>query len=347
MSFLADIARRVALHGALVRVTVIAADGSTPREAGAVMLVWSDRTEATIGGGALELDAIAVARAMLAGDHDAPWLRAQRSYPLGPALGQCCGGYAKLLFERFESREVAILEAVPEAADAGLVVRPLAAGVAPGVMSSRKEASNWPLPVLRLARQMLSGERPRRLTVLDGRKGQGDWLIEPEQPAPHQLVLYGAGHVGRAVVRALDGLPFAITWVDSAPERFPETVPSGVVPLVAGNPAAVAALAPPDAHHVIMTYSHALDLAICHAVLSRGAFAWLGLIGSATKRARFAKRLREAGIADAELARMVCPIGVPGLMGKEPAVIAIAVAAQLIGVGQGQARLRRGEEQMG
>ena len=106
---------------------------------------------------------------------------------------------------------------------------------------------------------------------------------------------------------------------------------------------ALAAAAPADATHIVMTYSHALDLAICHAVLRRGQFGHLGLIGSATKRARFLQRLAGLGIAPAMLQRLTCPIGLPGVGAKEPAMIAVSVAAQLVELATPQGDLAAGQ----
>jgi len=144
------------------------------------------------------------------------------------------------------------------------------------------------------------------------------------------LHIYGAGHVGRALVRVLQDLPFAVTWADTAASRLPNPVPLHVRAHATPDLPALAAAAPADAFHIVMTYSHALDLAICHAVLRRGQFAYLGLIGSATKRARFTQRLAGLGVAPPMLARLTCPIGLPGVGAKEPAMIAVSVAAQLM-----------------
>ena len=192
----------------------------------------------------------------------------------------------------------------------------------------RQLMADLPLHVLRVVRQMLSGARPRQTTLLPGRKGGPDWVIEPSERSLHHLHLYGAGHVGRAVVRVMEGLPFTITWIDTAADRFPAPLPSQVKAVVTDDPAGYAARAPAGTLHLIMTYSHQIDLAICHAVLARD-FAWAGLIGSASKRARFERQLRDAGIGKAALGRLVCPIGLGGITGKEPAVIAVSVAAQL------------------
>jgi len=319
----------VRAHGALVRVSVVRADGSTPREAGAAMLVTRAGTTGTIGGGTLELEAIALARAMLQAEAVVqPWRREVRDFALGPSLGQCCGGATRLLLETWSAREAETLADVHEPA---LLLRPVTAGIAPVVLSTRKEeAPGVPLPVLRVARAMLSGARPRQSEMIKPGKGLAAWVVEPFARPRAALYIYGAGHVGRAIVHVLQGLPLAVHWVDTDRTRFPDGVAEDIRMIPAADPANVAATTPAGALHLVLTFSHALDLAIVHALLKRNDAAFVGLIGSETKGARFRKRLREAGIADAALARLTCPIGIGGLTGKEPAVIAVSVAAQLI-----------------
>jgi xanthine dehydrogenase accessory factor len=186
------------------------------------------------------------------------------------------------------------------------------------------------LRVGRVVRDMLSGVRPKAPALVRIGRDQPAWFVEPTADEKTPLVIYGAGHVGRALVRVLDGLPFAVTWVDTARERFPEEPTPSVVRVATSEPAEFAASFPAGAYHIVMTFSHALDLAICHAVLARGDFAHLGLIGSATKRARFVRRLGELGVGVERLERLVCPIGQHGLAGKAPAVIAVSVAADLL-----------------
>jgi len=144
------------------------------------------------------------------------------------------------------------------------------------------------------------------------------------------LYLFGAGHVGRALVLALAPLPFDVTWIDPREGAFPTVSPSNVVMLYSGEPAAELANARPDSFTLIMTHDHALDLEIVDAALRNPNVAFTGLIGSATKRARFERRLREAGVADEEISAMACPIGIPGIKSKHPAAIAAAVAVQLL-----------------
>jgi xanthine dehydrogenase accessory factor len=155
------------------------------------------------------------------------------------------------------------------------------------------------------------------------------WLLEAAPAPGRPLWVWGAGHVGRAIVSVLAPWPgAAITWVDLGPDRFPARVPEGVTVLPATEPAALVRYAPADADHLVLTRSHELDLQLCHALLGHG-FASLGLIGSRTKMARFRARLAALGHAPAQIARIACPIGDPGL-GKHPQAIAVGVAAALI-----------------
>jgi xanthine dehydrogenase accessory factor len=151
-------------------------------------------------------------------------------------------------------------------------------------------------------------------------------------PAPcFTLQLYGAGHVGRAIVRLLDGIDCRVQWIDERDSEFPSLPSAPHIERVCVEPVqAEVALAPPGAYYLVLTHDHALDLAITEAILRRGDFGYLGLIGSKTKRARFVHRFEARGIAADALARLTCPIGVPGIDGKEPEVIAVAVVAQLL-----------------
>ena len=148
------------------------------------------------------------------------------------------------------------------------------------------------------------------------------------------LALFGGGHVGRALVRALAPLPFAVTWVDSRDEIFPDDVPADVS-CEHSDPvhAAVTDLAP-GSQVLIMSFSHAEDLDVVAACLQRlrdrGDLGFIGLIGSRTKWATFRHRLHARGFSEAECARVTCPIGLPGIRGKEPEVIAASVVAQLL-----------------
>lgn len=246
-----------------VLVSVDSSQGSVPREAGAWMGVFAHDFVGTVGGGHLELQAIEEARRRLAGASGEPVLR----YPLGPSLGQCCGGVVQLRFERVTAADAAALER-------------------------------------RLA--------PQRIPV----------------------ALFGGGHVGRALVAALGPLPFSVRWIDSRDEIFPEAVPANVE-CEHSDPVqgAVADLAP-GSHVLVMSFSHAEDLDVVAACLKRqrehGDLPFIGLIGSKTKWATFRHRLEQRSFSKQELAQVTCPIGLPGIRGKQPEVIAASVAAQLL-----------------
>lgn len=295
------LAESIAADGATARVVIVAHAGSTPRETGTDMLVTARGIQGTIGGGALEHQAIARAQALL---HTGKTRRLDRQ-PLGPALAQCCGGSVTLLTEVFTAQG---LEQIP---GRGVFARPV----------DDKAAETAPLKVQRAERDARSGEPAVHVYS----KG---WFAEPVEAALTPLWIYGAGHVGRALVTTLEGLPFDVTWVDDARPRFPDHPPDHVTMLVAADPAAAAALAPPQAQHLVLTYSHALDLALCHQILGQ-LHGRLGLIGSATKRARFSKRLIALGHSPASVGQMICPIGDPTL-GKHPRAIAVSIVHALL-----------------
>ena len=265
--FFALLARRPA-----VLVRVASTKGSVPRETGAWMGVFADSVVGTVGGGHLEFEAIARARAQLAASGEA--LGPQKSAPLlarfalGPSLGQCCGGVVHLAFERVGAGDL------PELA--------------------------------------------QRL---------GNSLLVP-------VALFGGGHVGHALARVLALLPFRLTWIDSRDGIFPLDMPLRIA-CEHSDPvqSAVPGLAP-RSRVLVMSFSHAEDLEIVASCLLRqrrqADLPYIGLIGSKTKWAAFRHRLQARGFTSGELAQVTCPIGIPGIAGKEPDVIAVAVAAQLL-----------------
>lgn len=158
------------------------------------------------------------------------------------------------------------------------------------------------------------------------------WLADPCRPFRPHLVLFGAGHVGAAIVRMLGELPCHVTWVDERDDMFPDEIPANVKVEATDIPEAIVDAVPAGSSFLVLTHSHALDQRLSEAILRRHDAGWFGLIGSKTKRMQFEHRLRERGIADERLADMVCPIGIAGITGKQPAVIATAVCAQLLQV---------------
>lgn len=290
----------VAAEGRVARVVIASHDGSSPRETGAAMLVWPGGQHDTIGGGALEWEATQRALEALA----AGGARLDRQ-ALGPALGQCCGGAVTVLTEVYDAGAVARLEGMDVFARA--VTGPTEMPIAVRRIVNRARAEGvMPLP----------------------RLVQG-WMVEPVARASRELWIWGAGHVGRAIVAVMAPLPdLSITWLDVTEARFPAKVPEGVTPLWADNPAELVERAPAGTGHLVLTYSHALDLELCHRLLTHG-FGSLGLIGSETKWARFRSRLRALGHPPERIARITCPIGDPSL-GKHPQAIAVGVAAEFM-----------------
>lgn len=306
-----------------VLVTVAAADGSAPREPGAKMLVTADSAFDTIGGGHLELRACEIAREILASRQQQ---RIER-FALGPSLGQCCGGIVQLAFERTDAAAhrfyARIAERTRQRRDSWRLVA-LEADLPPALTDDDGYGAAGALP------PALAGFDRTRLchmfTDVQGRL----WLADPCRARCPELLLFGAGHVGAAIVRALAELPCHVTWIDEREELFPADVPANVTVEATDIPEAMIAAAPAGASYLVLTHSHALDQRLAEAILRRGDSGWFGLIGSKTKRAQFERRLRARGIPPPSLARMACPIGIAGISGKAPAVIAASVCAQLL-----------------
>lgn len=320
-------------------VTVVEAEGSTPRETGTRMIVTVDEIFYTVGGGNLEFKAIELARQHLrsaaAGDI------ACYRFPLGPALGQCCGGATSVVIERIEPQAAAWVDRLAEKFASGtpvVLATPLGRDWRHGRVIERRDAAGiadgalpLPAPVRDAARELFDDPAAAaRIVAGDGDDARERVLLERIAPEPFHIALFGAGHVGQALVRVLAGLPCRVTWIDEREAQFPADIPANVTALLVDAPAAEVDALPAGAWFLVMTHSHALDQTICERVLRRGDFAYLGLIGSRTKRVLFERRLAERGIASEQLARLTCPIGVPAIRGKEPGVIAVAVAAQLL-----------------
>lgn len=159
--------------------------------------------------------------------------------------------------------------------------------------------------------------------------------------APMHIVLFGAGHVGHALVALFAHLPCVVEWIDVRDACFPDEVPPNVQPEPTDTPAAVVAAAPPGSYFLVMTHDHTLDFALAEQILRRDDFAYFGMIGSRTKRVRFERRLAERGVARDHVADMVCPIGVSGIVDKAPAAIAVAVCAELLQARTAATRLWR------
>jgi xanthine dehydrogenase accessory factor len=304
----ARIRETIERHGKAGLLSIVGAAGSVPRETGARIVLQPDGGfYGTIGGGRLEYEAIAAARVALSAGRGAAVFR---DWPLGPNLGQCCGGAVKTLTEIFNATDLAALRRLEEAEKAGAFVA-----------DSRLDGDG------RIARRIARGaaKHLEAAPPFDTKRFQ-EHFGEITTP----VLLFGAGHVGRAVVLALAPLPFSVRWIDSRADQFPQYVPQNVVTICTDAVARELAEAPRDAMIVVMTHSHPLDFDITLAALRRRSFDFVGLIGSETKRARFASFARQMGLPEGDLDRLICPIGITEIKGKEPAVIATALAAQLL-----------------
>ena len=315
-------------NAAAVLVTVALVEGSGPREAGAKMLVGASQVWDTIGGGHLELRAIELARGMLADVTAAP--RIER-FALGPSLGQCCGGVVHLAFERVEGDLRAVLDALHRRRDQDSWRVSAIDGAPASALfdAAGKNVAGADLAALSTLSASLALIRERAAHVMQDAAGRR-WLVDPCLAPRAHLVLFGAGHVGAAIVRVLAGLPCNMTWVDEREDMFPATVPENVRIEASDTPEALVAAAPAGASFLVMTHSHALDQRLSEAIMARADVGWFGLIGSQTKRKQFEHRLRARGADAGRVAAMVCPIGLPGIANKAPAAIAIAVCAQLL-----------------
>lgn len=247
-----------------VLVKVVQTQGSVPRDSGSWMAVFRHTLVGTIGGGHLEFQAVALAQDALAGRATLPSLQ---TVPLGPALGQCCGGVVQLEY--------------------------------------------------------------RLVSLADS-----EALRNELRPALQPVALFGGGHVGRALVNVLSDLPFALRWIDSRDEVFPSALPEQVVAEHSDPVHAAVADLVSGSKVLIMSFSHAEDLDILAACLTRMRLSadlpYVGLIGSDSKWARFRHRLEERGFGAEDFARVTTPIGIPGVESKLPEVIAVSVAAQLL-----------------
>ncbi len=307
-----------------VLVTVAGIRGSAPREIGAKMIVTATETIGTIGGGQLEYQSTRAAVGML--NDDGTTLR---SFPLGSSMGQCCGGVVEILFEP-------VPDGMPQwLRDLG----GLHGQRAPAVIATRISRSN-PAKLVVTDKQVFGSDdsqanecliaRARRVLESNSATTRDvQEFFEPIVAPDLNIAVFGAGHVGTAVVNALSGLDCNIRWVDSRRNMFRD-LPTNVRAIEAADPSLEVAALPGDSFYLVMTHSHALDFDICDRILRRRDARYCGLIGSLSKRRRFEKRYRQQGMSAALIGQLVCPIGVDGISGKKPAEIAVAAAAEVL-----------------
>ena len=292
------------------------------------MIVTSRESIGTIGGGRLEYECTRIAARMLAAN-DVSKVQ-ERRFVLGSGLGQCCGGVVDVEFEWVGAGLPDWLESCSSIVSSG----------SPTVLVSEKgspagrfvvcesqpgtgaAAGCCPVEIRKIAESMLvSGERIRTA---------GDYLLELFGQTDMHVALFGAGHVGTAVADALARIDCRVRWIDSRANMLPDWSPTNVSAVLTDDPLREVAAMPGRAYYLVMTHSHPRDLEICAAILRRGDFAYCGLIGSASKRRRFERMLRDTGLDGDLIKRLTCPIGISGITGKQPGEIATAVAAQLL-----------------
>lgn len=258
-----------------ILVTIARASGSTPRETGASMAVSTAATAGTIGGGQLEFHCIDIARDMLASGDPSRTL----DIPLGPQMGQCCGGRVQVSLNRATAADLAMLRA-------------------------REQA---------------------------------------EAAARPAVLIFGAGHTGRALALALAPLPFSTRLIDDR-DGVMDGLPAAITCIRMADPVAAVDCAPTGAAFIILSHSHALDYRLTEAALQRGDGLYVGMIGSGTKRARFEASFLRAGGRREALARLICPIGGAHVEDKRPEVIAALTAAELVRSLLGAGRALSGED---
>lgn len=233
---------------AYVLVTILGVRGSVPRDSGTKMVIAADNIYDTIGGGHLEFKTISIAQQLLKDENRQYHIE---YFPLGPSLGQCCGGSINILFERFPASAV-------------------------------------------------------------------------------NIMLFGAGHVGLALVGILAGLPCRVRWVDKRENQFPAQMASNITPVTSEAPMDEVETMPANSYYIVMTHNHQLDFEICEAILRRGDFRHLGVIGSDTKWKRFQQRFAHRGFEQESIARISCPTGLSQIPGKHPMEVAISIAGEII-----------------
>jgi xanthine dehydrogenase accessory factor len=302
------------------------------------MVVTASACTGSVGGGHLEFEAQRVARDALGQEATGTWTV---RFPLAARLGQCCGGIATLAFTRVDrdarpwldaaiacertAAPFALLACIADAPGSQLVVT---ADDARGTLGS----ANLDSAAVALARTRLAGAAQGSALVPFAAGERATLLVHVERPDPFPVLVFGNGHVGRALVRVLGVLPAQVRWIDSRAGDFPANVPSNVGVVMTDAPEDEIAHAPPGAYVVVTTHSHALDYAIVENALARDDLRYVGLIGSKSKRAQFERRYLSHGASAETFARLHCPIGAQGvaIRAKHPGAIAVAIAAELI-----------------
>lgn len=300
-----------------VLVSVGAVKGSSPREEGTHMAVFPQHTQGTIGGGNLEFFAIQHARELLnQPPSETPFHElSQHSTPLTPRFDQCCGGMVQLVFEKIRPKQSVWLDQLATLLHTG------------GAMTAEYRPA-W------LFSDLTTHTRTVSLTPPTDKQRQRETdrtaLIEPIAQRALNIVIFGAGHVGQALVHSLQNLDADVTLIDSRAEQLGFTAPANIQKICTTDWQEYVDRDSDRTYFLVLTHSHQLDFDITEAILRSGRFRYCGLIGSKTKKIRFDRQFKNRGLTPAQIARLTCPIGLPEIQGKSPAVIAASVCAQIL-----------------
>lgn len=299
-----------------VLVSLAEVQGSSPREAGARMVVRPDMSfSGTIGGGRLEYEALHEAVSLMRESRDSFFQIS--SYALGPELGQCCGGRVKVAFEVFEASDISLAQRFSTQECAGEFA------VVANICGRNK-------PIRRVVNAYEVTSEDPQIAINQGKLKERFGTLQPH------LYIFGAGHVGKAVMLAMAPLGFKITVIDERAEILPKIVASNIRCVHLNEPQNIVRNLEPGNYVLVMTHDHKRDHAIVDAAVRRTDLSYIGLIGSATKRARTLSRFKNSGIPETQSNQLVCPVGLTEIKSKKPSDIAISIAAQLLVVKEGQ-----------
>ncbi len=330
---------RVARDGRVVLVTVAHTSGSAPRAAGTTMVVAAVDVFGTIGGGHLEFEALRMARNAVTDTSAAgAWIV---RFPLAARLGQCCGGVVTIAFKVVQRNDMTWLDAASTClrthTPVALVSR-IGNDAAPMLVSADNVTGSLGAladdsAAIASARHHLAAGAASAMMLRATTPAGATLMLHVVQPPDFNVLVFGNGHVGRALVQVFGALDVAVRWIDGREHDFPAIVPPNVDVVITDDPVAELDAAPRRAFILILTHSHDLDYALTQAALQRDDWRYIGLIGSRSKRNQFEKRLAARGTPPEALSRIVCPIGVLAgttIRSKEPGAIAVGVVAEIL-----------------
>jgi xanthine dehydrogenase accessory factor len=308
------------------------------------MVVTESQCFGTIGGGSLEYKTTNQARELLRNGGTHKPKQHIQTYILGSDVSQCCGGVCTVYLETLppvdypwvgrllsnRNTEHCVLVTFLDPSESTSEVSK--------IIVSKCESKG------RLSTEQMIAESHARTLLNSPGRSKGNlqlvyrnsedvtpaYMLDLYTPNNFQLIVFGAGHVGKAVIHVMSELPCQITWIDTRSEMFPQSLPHNVEKIITEAHGHIIANAKTNTFFLVMTHSHPLDLSLCEQILKRNDFAYLGLIGSKIKRKRFEKRLLEADCQPEAVERLICPIGISRVSGKQPGVIAVSVAAQIL-----------------